>query len=127
MIQSMFRTSIRICLCCADHDLASWLRDELSLARLDRALEIVSVDDLDAVDESCALVVVGTDHLPAEQMRRIQALPRIAPTIVIGERPEKIGDARWLPGDVTSGELKHAIQTALTMDGRATSPGETGG
>src|SRR5262245_52219405 len=104
----MFTASIRICVCAADRDLASWIRDELSLVRLDRAVEIVSVDALDGIDESCALVVIGTECLSAEQM------PRIAPTIVIGARPEKIGDARWLPAEVTSGELRRAIQSALT-------------
>jgi hypothetical protein len=111
MIQSMFR----ICLCAVDDDLASWLRDELSLVPLDRAVEIVSVDDVGAIDESCALVVVGTDHLSVEQTRRIAAMPRIAPTIAIGARPEQIGEARWLPADTTSGELRRAVQTALAV------------
>jgi hypothetical protein len=98
-----------------DHDLASWLRDELSLLRLHGAVEIVSVDDLDAIDASCTLVVVGTDHLSAEQMRRIEALAQIGPTIAIGARRERIGEARWLPADVTSGELRRAIQAALAV------------
>jgi hypothetical protein len=94
----------RICLCIAEDDLRTWVKDEVMLMTWVGTPTIVIIDELEPVDAN--VIVVGVDRLSARDREALRDRTWTTPVITIG----KGGD---LSSRLTSRELKQAIRARL--------------
>ena len=100
-----------------DHDLRTWLVDELAL--LSPTLDVKTVDALD--DAQAHLLIVGLDALSLADAERLSELAPATPVIAIGSPTSRLAATPFvcvLDTELTSKQLKRAVRDTLANPSR---------